>query len=497
MIHTSPRSSPVPDTRTVIAARWLLGPVLATLGSCTVGPDYQRPEVATPGAFTSLPADASGLSVAPVAGPADAARWWERLNDPVLSSLVRRGIESNLDLAAARARIREARALVGVAGAGSRATLDASGAYSRSRQSENTTSGRFIPSEERDLFQYGFDAAWEIDLFGRVRREVEAARADLEAAEAGYADTAITLVAEVVRNYIELRVTQERLAIARESVRIEEELLALTTSRFEAGLTSELDVAQSRAQAARRRSQVPPLLAAERMSLHRLAVLLGEDPSALIAELSEPAPVPTPPTSVAVGIPSDLLRRRPDVRRAERELAAATARIGVARGDLFPRFNIAAALGLQAEHVSDLGSLDSRYWSVTPGVRWPILSGGRVRANIGVRTARQEQALSAYTASILLALEDTENALTTLVHAQRQREALDESHRASARAVELARDLNRSGLADFQRVLESQRSLYEARDALAVTDQQVLNGVVALYKALGGGWEVPDQSAAR
>lgn len=477
--------------------RLLVLSLVGASASCTVGPDYQRPEVPTPESFTSIPADAEGLQVTPAAGPADAARWWESFNDPALSSLVRRAVDGNLDLEAARARVREARALVGVAGAGSRPTLDASGSYSRSRQSENTTSGRFIPSEERDLFQVGFDAAWEIDLFGRVRRGVEAARADLDAADAAYADAAVTLVAEVARQYVELRVSQERLAIARESVRIEEDLLALTTARFEAGLTSELDVAQSRAQLERRRSQVPPLLAAERLALHRLAVLLGQDPAALESELSAPAPVPTPPARVAVGIPSDLLRRRPDVRRAERELAAATARIGVARGDLFPRFNIAAALGLQAEHIADMANLDSRYWSITPGVRWPILSGGRVRANIDVQTARQEQALAVYAASILRALEDTENALTTLVHAQRQRDALHESRRASARAVELARDLNRSGLADFQRVLESQRSLYEASDAVALTDQQVLNGVIALYKALGGGWEAPPQPATQ
>lgn len=454
---------------------WIALGLVGIAWGCTVGPDYERPEVPTPASYSSIPANTEGLRVTPAGGPAEAARWWEAFQDPTLSSLVRRAVEGNKDLEIARARIREARSLVGVAGAGSRPTLDASGSYSRSRQSENTTSGQFMPSDERDLFQVGFDAGWEIDLFGRVRRGVEAARADLEAADAAYGDAVVSLIAEVARQYVELRVSQERLAIAREAVRIEEDLLALTTSRFEAGLTSELDVAQSRAQVARRRSQVPPLEAAERLALHRLGVLLGQDPAALEAELSSAGPVPTPPENVAVGIPSDLLRRRPDVRRAERELAAATARIGVAKGDLFPRFNIAAALGLQAEHPDDMVNLDSRYWSITPGVRWPILSGGRVRANIGVQTARQEQALAAYAGAILRALEDTENALTGLVQAQRQREALRESRQASARAVELARELNRSGLADFQRVLESQRSLYETSDLIAVTDQQVVN----------------------
>ncbi|MBM4108424.1 MAG: efflux transporter outer membrane subunit [Phycisphaerae bacterium] len=479
------------NARAPTGAPWILLAAGAILQACTLGPDYLRPEVPTPAAFSSLPADPAGLGTVPAPGAADIARWWESLHDDTLASLIHRALDRNLDLAVARSRVREARARLGIAGADARPTLDASGSYSRSRQSENTVSGRFIPSDDRDLFQLGFDAGWELDLFGRARRGVEAARADAAAADAAYLDVLVSLVAEVARHYVELRVAQQRSAIARESVRIEEDLLALTSARFQAGLTSDLDVAQSRAELARRQAQLPPLRGAEAQSARRLAVLLGLNPAALDQELAAAAPPPAAPASVAVGIPSDLLRRRPDIRRAERELAAATARIGVAEGDLFPRFNIAAALGLQAENLADLGSLDSRYWSFTPGVRWPILSGGRVRANINVHTARQEQALVAYTASILRALEDTENALTGLVQAQHQRASLDESARASARAVELSRDLYRSGLADFQRVLESQRSLYQTQDALALTDQLVLTQLVALYKALGGGWGPP------
>lgn len=485
----------MPSAPANIVSRWALLGAVVGAGGCTVGPDYQRPDVPTPPAFASTPTDPSGLTVTPGVGAADVARWWESMNDATLTSLVARAVSGNLDLAVAQARVREARAALGITASAGRPTLDASGSYSRSRQSENTVSGRFIPSDERDLFQLGFDAGWEIDVFGRVRRGVEAARADIAAADAAYLDVMVSLTSEVARQYVELRAAQARATIAAESIRIEEDSLALTTARFQAGLTSELDVAQSRAELARRRSQLPPLRTAQTQAIHRLAVLLGLEPSALSAELSPPAPLPAPPAAVAVGLPSDLLRRRPDIRRVERELAAATARIGVAEGDLFPRFNIAAALGLQAENLGDMGSLDSRYWSFTPGVRWPVLSGGRVRANIQVQTARQEQALIAYTAVILRALEDTENALTGLVQAQHQRESLAESVRASARAVELSRDLYRSGLVDFQRVLESQRSLHQAQDAVALTDQLVLTQLVALFKALGGGWEPSPGSA--
>lgn len=459
-------------------------------GGCTVGPDYVKPEIATPAGFTGTGEGVEGLTSRPEAQAADEpllATWWHAFNDPALTSLIERARTSNLDLRIAESRVREARALRGVVASESRPTVDAGAAYSRSRTSENSPGG-FGQNRDSDLFQLGFDAGWELDVFGRVRRAVEAAEADIDAAEETRRDVLVTLLSEVARNYAELRSAQARISIAEESVRVERDLLALSTTRFEAGLTSELDVAQSRAQLMLRRAQIPPLQAEASRIIYRLSVLLGQPPAALVEELSPASPLPAPPATLSLGVPSDLLRRRPDVRQAERQLAAATARIGVAEGDLFPRFSITGALGLEAENFGDLGNGGSGYWSIRPAVRWPILAGGRIRSNIRVQNERQEQALTNYEASVLLALEDTESALVGLVRSQEQQRALEESVVSNRRAVELATQLYRSGLADFLRVLESQRSLYEAEDALAQSKLGVVGGVIAVYKALGGGW---------
>lgn len=414
--------------------------------------------------------------------------------DPLLDSLVDRAVASNLDLKIAASRIREARAQRGVVAAAELPSLGSGGSYTRSRSSENSAgqqggAANSQGSSGSDLFQAGFDASWELDVFGGVRRSVEAADADVDAAEEARRDVLVSLLGELARNYVDARTFQRRIALADRNIALQQETLDVTVSRFEAGLTSELDVAQARAQLQTRRSQVPPLRVGFAQSLHRLGVLLGREPGWLVAEFERVGPIPVVPPEVPVGVPSDVLRRRPDVRRAERRMASASARVGVATADLFPKFSLTGAFGVQSQRVGDLFDLESRFWSIGPSVRWPLFEGGRIRANIEASGAREEQALLEYSKAVLTSLEEAENALTGYSQEQARRGFLVESVAANRRASELADQLYRAGLKDFLNVLESQRQLYESEDQLAQSDRGVTVGLVTLYKALGGGWE--------
>jgi NodT family efflux transporter outer membrane factor (OMF) lipoprotein len=463
-------------------------PVLATLLGCAVGPDYRKPETAVPQQWAHV--EDPGLST----GAAEVTRWWQTLNDPTLDSLIDRAVSANHDLQIATARVREARALRGVAAADQFPTIDASGAYSRVRESENVPLAG--AGQEFNLFLVGFDASWEVDLFGRVRRSVEAADAEAAAAEENRRDVLVTLLAEVARNYVEVRGFQGRLRIAHDNIRTQQQTLELAQARFAAGLSSELDVAQARANLATTRSQVPALESALAQTIHRLGVLLGQEPGALLHELARAGPIPPGPESVPVGLPSDLLRRRADVRRVERELGAATARIGVAVADLFPRVSLTGAIDLQASDVDSLFTPGSRFWSVGPRLIWPVFDAGRIRANIGVQTARQEAAFARYERVVLVSLEEVENALVAYLQEQIRRRSLAEAVDANRRAVDLSSELYLRGLTDFLDVLESQRSLYASEDQLVQSERAVAVSLIALYKALGGGWEewLPDKS---
>lgn len=472
---------------------------------CTVGPKYKRPESKTQDHFGG---DGSATQ------SVDIARWWTSFNDPTLNSLVDRAVVANLDLRLATARIRESRAQRGVVGSDLWPDVNLGGSYNHSRASENAFSfdagsfnngggtgggtgnpgfGNFAaPGQEQDLYQVGFDANWELDVFGRVRRSIEAAEADTAAAVEDRRDVFVTLLAEVARNYVELRSFQRRLAIARDNLKSQQETLDLTRAKLKAQIISELDVTRSEAQVASTASQIPSLEAQRNQAAHRLAVLLGQQPRALLDELLAPADaaeIPAGPPDVPPGIPSDVLRRRPDVRRSERELAAATARIGVATADLFPRFSLTGSLGLQSQSFNDLGDYSSRFYSIGPSVSWPIFDAGRIRSNINVQNAKQEQALVRYEQSVLTALEDVENALVGYAKEQQKREQLKRAAEANRRSVEMARQLYDRGLTAFLDVLEAQRNLFISQDALVQSEANVSTNLVALYKALGGGWE--------
>ena len=453
--------------------------LLSLAFGCAVGPNYQRPEIATPKAFSEGKAE----------GPKSFERWWTSFHDPMLESLVSRAVEGNLDLRISSARIREARAARGIAIAAGLPQLSASGGYSRSKQLVARVDGVALAegASPRNVFEAGFDASWEIDVFGGVRRDAEAAQAQVQAAEEAREDLLVTLVADVARNYIEMRGAERQIEIVDQTVEAQNESLALAQARFESGLGAELDVTRAEGLVAATLAQRPALEALRRQSALRIGVLLGRDPESLLAELEAPGTLPPAPPEVPQVLPSELLSRRPDLRRSERELAAATARIGVAKADLFPRFNILGAFGRRSSDISSLNA-SSQFWSGGFFVQWPIFAGGRIRANIHMQEARQEQALLRYEEAILIALEEVENSLTAHERELRRQESLRTSVAANRRALELATERYTSGLENFLAVLDAQRSVYAAEDQLVQSQRNVAVALIAVYKALGGGW---------
>ncbi len=416
--------------------------------------------------------------------------WWKSFHDPELDSLILRAGQSNLNLRAAVARVREARATVRVISADYGPTIDATGSYARQRYSGNGFPP-FPPGVplDADVYQAGFDAAWELDVFGGTRRAVEAARADAAAAEFGRRDLLITIEAEVARNYVEARAFQRRLEVVNSNIRAEAEILALTRDRFINGLTGELDVQQADALLSATQAQVPGFEGGFRSAVYNLGLLLGQPPGALLDELTNNAPIPAAPPAVPAGLPAELLQRRPDVRQAERQLASATSRVGVAVSDLYPKFSLTGNVGLESLSAGDWFTAGSRFWSAGPTAQWRLFDYGRIRANVRVQNARVDQALAAYEQSMLAAFTDVETALTAYAKEQTRRQSLEHAAQANDQAVTLALDLYRHGLADFLRVLESQRSLYESQDAVIESDRAVSSDLIELYKALGGGWK--------
>ncbi|HEX3720767.1 MAG TPA: efflux transporter outer membrane subunit [Verrucomicrobiae bacterium] len=454
------------------------------MAGCTVGPNYQRPPANPPTGW------ASPLSGGETNVPSADAQWWKSFHDPELDSLIVRAAESNLNLRAAWARVLQARAQRGIAAAGFWPTIDANASYTKNRYS-STGLIPFPPGTplEAGLYQAGFDSTWELDIFGGTRRSVEAANAEIAAAEFGRRNLLLTVYGEVARNYIQARAFQRRLVVLRENIKAQEEILNLTRDLFAQGLATDLDVQQESALLATSQSEEPGLDTGFRSSAYSVAILLGRPPGALLEEFSAQTPIPAAPPQVPVGLPSDLIQRRPDIQQAERQLAAATAQIGVATSDLFPQFSLTGQAGLESIYASDWFSAGSRYWTAGPMVQWRIFDAGRIRANIRLQNARQEESLANYEQTVLAAFEDVETALTAYAHEQLRRESLSQAVKANKQAEELAEQLYRNGLADFLRVLESQRSLYESQDELIQSDQTVSANLIALYKALGGGWQ--------
>lgn len=467
------------------------------LQSCMVGPDYKQP-------VTEFNEDWTGESYSSdfLEGVPDLS-WWETLGDPQLTAYVKEAVESNYDIAIASARVREARALRGIASSAFYPNIDSDAGYQRFRQSENglidigTLSDMGFADEEGDLYQAGFDAFWELDIFGGTRRSVQAADARLQAAVEDRRDVLVSVIAEVARNYVELRGSQRALEVSEKNIRIQTDTLNLVENKYKAGLSSQLDVARARTQLESTKSTVHPIRASIRASAYRVAVLLGKNPDALLEELLMTKPIPETPDIVPIGLPSDLLLRRADLRMVERELEAASADIGVATADLFPRFFITGAAGLESVSFADFFDASSGVWSIGPSVTWPIFQGGRIRSNIKATEARESAELARYRQTVLLALEEVESSLIRYAEQELQRRSLSEAVEAGTKSVKLAEVVYNKGLADFLTVLDAERTLTEVEDRFVRSETDVVLNLISLYKALGGGWEVFEEDIAR
>ena len=456
----------------------LLLTLLLLTGCAAVGPDYRQPQVDM-AAEWHAPADPAVLP------EADLVReWWTLYRDPLLDRLIEKASETNLDLLTAVARVEETRARLGIATGERYPSVEATGGVTRQRSSENTIGAGY----EETFYSPVIGASWEIDLFGRIRRSVEAATAEYQASEEDRTDVMISLYANVALTYLEIRTDQARLAAARANIDSQKEVLGLTRSRFRHGLATDLDVAQAERLLARAEAEVPPLRISLSQGINNLAVLLGSRPGSLHEDLMEPCPIPLPPQQATVGVPADLLRQRPDIRRAERLLAAQTARIGVATADLYPSFSLSGSFGYESIDASDLFDAGSRVYSLGPSLRWNIFSGGRIRNQIKAQDAVTRQALLAYEQAVLNALREVENALRAYVEDRVRLAALERSVVAARRSVKLSTDLYRQGLSDFQPVLDAQRDQFEFENQLASARGNSAANFTRLYAALGGGW---------
>jgi NodT family efflux transporter outer membrane factor (OMF) lipoprotein len=462
------------------------------LAGCAVGPNYHRPAVAIPEHWTT-PAD-----TAAVIGPAP-EQWWKSFEDPELNSLVTRAVAANLDLKLAAARVDEARGNRGVARSGRLQQLTGTATASRQRQ----IAQGFLPNEsgaggslqtfsyETNVFSGLVDMSWEVDLFGGIRRQVQAAQADLTAQQEDRRNVLVSLLGDVATNYTQVRGYQLRLDIARHNIATQEDTLKLTRDLVNAGQATERDVAQSEALLETTRASLSVLDSGLQTATHRLGVLLGLEPEALAGELSASASLPLTPPEVPVGLPSDLLKRRPDIRRAEAQLVAATARVGQAKADYFPKLSLTGSAGREATELHALTLGFSNVFSIGPSISLPIFTGGQIRSNVAVQTARMKQAEVTYESTVLTALEETDNALVILDNERERRNRFQEVVRAGQTAMELAQIQYKAGLTDFLTVLDSERTLAGDQDQLAQSQVSAVTDLISLYKALGGGWDIP------
>jgi len=456
------------------------------LGGCKVGPNYARPEPSVPDAWTqSAQADLR-------AGAAPLQEYWDQFSDPVLVELIRRASQGNLNLKLAAARIDEARALRGVSRAPLLPSVAGTADAALTRASEEITPT--LPpgiDREAEFYSVGGAVAWELDLWGRIRRGVESASASLEATVEDYRDTLVVYYAEVAGAYVNIRTLQERIQYARKNARSQAETLQLTLDLNEAGLVSDLDVNQARLNLKRTESTIPQLETALAKTIHLLNTLLGDAPGTVDALIEIPGQIPIPPDTVQIGIPADLLRNRPDVRRAERQLAAQSAQIGVAKANLYPALYLPGTLTLEA---FDPGNLNggSLAYAFGPSVRWKLFSGGQVRNQIRAEEARTSQSLHLYELSILQALQEVEDAMVAFLKEKDRLGYLQESRTAATNSVRLVKDLYVDGLTQFQNVLDMERSLFIEEDQLTQSRGLIAQSAVMIYKALGGGWDLPE-----
>jgi outer membrane protein, multidrug efflux system len=452
--------------------------VAISLAGCAVGPNYKEP--ARPAAPAFGAAEPSLYS-----SEQAQAQFWKQFGDGTLDGLVDDALHANHDLRVAVGRLAEARAARHQALYDLAPTVTAEGGH----QTQLYPDAEVGYAYRASYYDAGFDAAWELDLFGRVRREVEASTAELQGAEASLRDAQVSVIAEVARTYFELRGEQEQLAVARQNVDNPQATMQLTDARLQAGRATEFDTSRARAQLSTTLSTIGPLEAAISRSMHRLGVLTGRDPNALVTLLAPTKELPDLPKTLAVGDPAEMLRRRPDIRVAERQLAASTAEIGVAVGDYFPKVTFTGSFGYDASSLRGLGSSSSRAYSIGPGISWAAFNLGRVHAQVAQARAHKETVLAQYEQTVLQALEETENALVTHARARDQLIHAVDAADSSAAAAHLARVRYEGGAVDFLEVLDAERTQLDAEDRMAQSRTQAVTSLVAVYKALGGAWE--------
>lgn len=468
--------------RGLVAARRTVVPIFTAvlLAGCVVGPDYQKP-------LLPMPANWSGQKPAKATRPAQLSKWWQRLRDPQLNTLVEEAVTSNLDVATAKARIREARASYRQSGGTLFPSVDGSGSAARNKDSSSTSSG--TASDAYSQHKAGFDASWEIDLFGANRRNVEAARHGLDASEEELRSTLLTLIGDVASYYAEARGYQARIRLSRRAAASQKQTAALTRTMQQAGMSTAADVAKAMGQASSTEADVPSLEAGYAEAVHRLAVLTGRPPSALNERLRRSAPIPTPRLPIPTGIPADILLSRPDVRMAERQYAQYTAKIGQAEAARYPSVSLTGDIDTTAFKVGDLGKNSTIGWSFGPTLSVPVFNGGQLKAAVEVARAQRDQYFIAYRSSVLTALEDVENALVSLRQERIRNSKLASSAKSYGDAARIARTLYKSGETSLLDVLDTERSLYSAEDDLLQSRIAIATDYIALNKALGGGWD--------
>ena len=457
-------------------------------GCMKVGPDYTPVRINVPENWPSVEAPES--TEKRMSDTAALAEWWTTLADPVLSNLVERSLSNNKDLKIALTRIRQSRAALGVAGKQLQPSVTGSARYRRT-QSEALTEEDPKPSlfsTGIDYYNIGVDASWEIDLFGKTRRSIEAAAAELGASEEGYRSVLVSLVSEIASSYVRLRTLQKQLEIVRHNLELQEKVLAVLEDKAAKGLIGSLQVQQSRYNIENTRSRIPGYKTSIEESMNTLAILLGEMPGDLHEELVTPAPIPVPGVEIAVGIPADILRRRPDIRNAERTLAAQTALVGAAAADLYPSFNLGGTLGLTSNSLDTFFTDDSAAVSISPFISIPLFNRSKIRDRIEIQNAVQERALIEYESTVLDAIKEVRDAIMAYGEEQKRYRILEKGTAEALSAFDIADEQFRSGLIDFLDVLDSQRALLSFEENQVGSRGTITQNLINLYKAVGGGW---------
>ena len=469
--------------RTALGSLALISLLTVVFAGCAVGPDYIKPDAPEPTQW--IERDDPKIK----AEPADLTQWWTVFKDPVLNKLVAMAYQQNLSLRAAGIRILEARAQLGIAKGNLYPQSQSFGAgYERGKASENLDIPVFQTYYDR--YDMGFDAAWELDFWGKFRRAVESGFGNLDASIAQYDDFLVTLTAEVARTYVLIRTFEERLAIAWQNVEIQMRSLRIADVRFQGGEVTELDVAQAKALLGNTQALIPRLETGLRQSENALSILLGKLPGEVREILVEVRPIPTAPGNVAMGVPAELLRRRPDIRQAERQVASQSARIGVAKADLYPHFSLFGSIGLLSASTGSFFDSDSWRGGFGPTLRWDIFNYGRIKNRVRVEDARLQELIVIYQDTVLRAAQEAEDSVIAFLRSQEEEQFLSSSVDASERSVELSLIQYREGMVDYQRVLDTQRFLTDQQDQLTSTTGDVALNLISLYKALGGGWEM-------